>query len=159
MHYTQLFRRLREQKGLSIESLARQARCHRNTVLNVEGGRPVRFRTLATLMSKMGYAGDSSEMSSLALLWLEDVSGVDLAEPAKLAPVRRKLSAYDRPIVEAAQELADTVRRARLDDREIRLLEFAAQRPEVLAIIGSVRDLLADGGADNRAELKVAEDK
>lgn len=159
MQYTQLFRRLREQKGLSHEALARLARCHRNTVLNVEGGRRVRFKTLAGLMAKMGYASDSPEMASLALLWLESVSGLDLADPAQLAPARQKLAVYGRPAAQAAQQLAETVRRARLDDRQIRLLEFAAQRPEVLAIIGSLRDLLASAGAESSPELKVAEDK
>ena len=159
MHYTQLFRRLREQKGLNLETLARLARCHRNTVLNVEGGRPVKFKTIARLMSKMGYASDSPEMASLALLWLEAISGVDLAEPAKLAPVRQKLAVYDRPLAHAAQQLAATVRRAGLDDHEIRLLEFAARRPEVLAVIASVRDLLTATPAGPRAELRVAEEK
>ncbi|MFZ5496232.1 MAG: helix-turn-helix domain-containing protein [Verrucomicrobiota bacterium] len=159
MQYTQLFRRLREQKGLSHEALARMARCHRNTVINVECGRQVRFKTLAGLMRKMGYASDSPEMASLALLWLEAVSGINLADPANLAPVRQRIAVYGRSAAQAAQHLAETVRRARLDERDIRLLEFAAQRPEVLAILGSLRDLLAGSGADSRAELKVAEDR
>ncbi len=158
MQYTQLFRRLREQKGLSHEALARLARCHRNTVLNVEGGRQVKFKTIARLMAKMGYASDSPEMASLALLWLESVSGVDLADPATLGPVRQKLAAYDRTLGQAARQLLEAVRQARLDERKIRLLAFAAQHPEMLAIIESIQDLLHTTAAGNR-ELKVAEDK
>src|SRR3990172_7249498 len=55
MHYTQLFRQLREARELSIDALAGRAKCHRNTVINVEKGRGVKFDTLADLMAKMGY--------------------------------------------------------------------------------------------------------
>lgn len=159
MHYTQLFRRLREQKGLSHEALARLARCHRNTVLNVEGGRrQVKFKTIASLMAKMGYPGKSPEMTSLALLWLEAVSGIDLADPTGLAPARQKLAAYERSAGQIVQQLVETVRRSRLTDRQIRLLIFASERPEVLAVVESVQDLLIAEGAD-RPELKVAEEK
>src|SRR3954469_1191682 len=158
MQYTQLFRRLREQKGLSHEALAKLARCHRNTVLNVESGRQVKLKTVARLMAKMGYASDSPEMASLALLWLQGVSGGDLADPATLGPVRQKLAAYDRSLGQASRQLLEAVRQARLDERRIRLLAFAARRPEMLAIIESVQDLL-QGAAGAGAELKVAEDK
>lgn len=158
MQYAQLFRRLREQKGLSHEALAKLARCHRNTVLNVEGGRQVKFKTVARLMAKMGYPSDSSEMATLALLWLESVSGVNLADPATLGPARQKLAAYDRSLGQAARQLLDAIRQAKLDERRIRLLAFAARRPEILAIIESVQDLLQDPLAGG-PELKVAEDK
>lgn len=158
MHYAALFRRLREQKGLTHEALARLARCHRNTVINVETGRPVRFATLARLMTRMGYATDSAEMSSLALLWLESVSGIDLADPATLGGARQKAATYTRSARQAAAGLAETVQRAGLSERQVRLLEFAARTPEVLRIIESIQDLLATGTAD-RPLLKVAEDK
>lgn len=158
MQYAQLFRRLREQKDLSHEALAKMARCHRNTILNVESGRQVKFKTLARLMAKMGYPSDSPEMASLALLWLESVSGVDLADPANLGSVRKKLAVYDRSFGQATQQLLEAVRQAKLDERRIRLLAFAAQRPEMLAIIESIQDLLHTTAA-GVAELKVAEDK
>jgi len=158
MQYTQLFRKLREQKGLSHEALARLARCHRNTVVNVENGRQVKFKTLAGLMGKMGYPTDSPEMASLALLWLESVSGVDLADPASLGPVRQKLAAYDRSTTQATQQLTEAIRRARLSEKDVRLLTFAARHPEVLAIIDSVQELLASP-LMSAAELKVAEDR
>lgn len=158
MQYTQLFRRLREQKGLSHEALARLAHCHRNTVLNVEGGRQVKFKTIARLMAKMGYAGDSTEMAGLALLWLESVSGVNLAEPGTVRPARQKLAAYDRSLGQASRQLLEAVRQAKLDERRIRLLAFAARRPEMLAIIESVQDLLLESSPAG-AELKVAENR
>ena len=158
MQYAQVFRRLREQKGLSHEALAKLARCHRNTVLNVESGRRVKFTTVARLMQKMGYPSDSTEMAGLALLWLESVSGLDLADPATMGATRQKLSVYGRPAAQAVLQLADTVRRGRLNERQIRLLEFAALRPEVLAILGSIRDLLL-AGSEAGPELKVAEDR
>lgn len=158
MQYAQLFRRLREQKGLSHDALAKLARCHRNTVLNVESGRPVKFKTVARLMSKMGHPSDSPEMATLALLWLESVSGVNLAEPSTLGPARQKLAAYDRALGQAARQLLDAVRHAKLDERRIRLLAFAARRPEMLAILESIQDLLEAPGT-RAPELKVAEDK
>lgn len=158
MQYAQLFRRLREQKGLSHETLAKLAHCHRNTILNVESGRQVKFKTIARLMAKIGYPSDSPEMASLALLWLESVSGVDLADPAALGPVRQKLAVYSRGATQAVQHLTESVRQARLGEREIRLLAYAAQRPEMLTIIESIQDLLQTTTAGT-AELKVAEDK
>lgn len=158
MQYTQLFRRLREQKGLSHEALAKLGRVHRNTVLNVESGRQVKFKTVAKLMAKMGYASDSSEMASVALLWLESVSGVDLADPAILGPARKKLAAYDRSLGHAARQLLDAVRQARLDERRIRLLAYVVRRPELFAIIQSIRDL-TENPAPSVTELKVAEEK
>ena len=158
MQYAQLFRRLREQKGLSHEALAKLARCHRNTILNVEGGRQVKFKTLARLMAKMGYVSDSPEMAGLALLWLESVSGVDLADPANLGPVRKKLAVYDRSFGQATRQLLEAVRQARLDERKVRLLAFAARRPEMLAVIESIQDLVQTT-TTGATELKVAEDK
>lgn len=158
MQYTQLFRRLREEKDLSHEALAKLARCHRNTVVNVERGRLVKFKTLARLMSKMGYPSDSPEMASLALLWLESVSGLDLADPGSLGPARQKLAVYQRTTRQAAQQLSAAVRQAGLTDKQIRLLIFAARRPEVLAILESVNDLL-QAGDEATVELQVAEPK
>ncbi len=159
MQYTALFRRLREQRGLTHDALARLARCHRNTVLNVEAGRRVRFETVAHLMAKMGHPSDSPEMATLALLWLEAVSGIDLADPSTLGPARQKAAAYTRSASQAAAALAETVRRAGLSEREIRLLGFAARNPEVLAILDSIQSLVAAApGGDERA-LKVAEDR
>lgn len=159
MQYTQLFRRLREQKGLSHEALAKLARCHRNTVVNVEGGKRVKFKTVARLMGKMGYASNSPEMSSLALLWLESISGLDLADPASLAQTRQKLAVYGKSAHQAVQQLGEAVRQARLNERQIRLLAFAARHSEVLAIIESVQDLLAGAGGKPEAELRAAEDR
>ncbi len=158
MQYTALFRRLREQKGLTHDALARLARCHRNTVLNVEAGRRVRLQTVAHLMAKMGYASDSSEMATLALLWLEAVSGIDLADPATLGTARQKAATYSRSVNQAAAGLAETVRRAGLTEQQIRLLGFAARSPEVLAILDSIQSLVAAAPGDERV-LKVAEDK
>lgn len=158
MQYAQFFRKLREQKGLSHDALAKLARCHRNTILNVEGGRAVKFKTVAALMGKMGYATNSPEMASLALLWLESVSGLDLADPLTLGPVRQKLANYNRTANQAAQQLMAAVRQSRLNEREIRLLTFAVQHRDILAIVESIQDLLLSTAGD-RAELKVAEGK
>ena len=159
MHYSQLFRQLREQNGLSHEALAKMARCHRNTITYLEGGRrTVKFRTLAKLMSKMGYASNSLEMASIALLWLESVSGVDLIDPSAISSVRSKVVTYERNTTQAARDLIDAVKRSKVSERNLRLLTFAAQRPEILSIIQTVHDLLQETIADN-STLKAAEEK
>lgn len=159
MQYPQLFRQLREKKHLSLEALAARAGVHRNTVLNVESGRPVKFQTIATLMEEMGYAAQSPETGTMALLWLEAVSGINLVEPTSLNAARQKLATYTRSSHRAAAELAETVRRASLAEPDIRLLQTVAQRPELLSILRSICDLLpADAEADTPT-LRVAEDK
>lgn len=159
MHYTLFFRQLREQKGMTHDTLARLARCHRNTVVNVEAGRPVRFDTLARLATKMGYASDSPEIASLALLWLEAVSGLDLADPATLGQTRQKIATYNRSTSRAAAKLEETVRRAGLPETDIRLLTRAAGSPELLSILRSICDLLPAAAEEETPHLRVAEDK
>lgn len=160
MHYTQLFRQLREIGHLSHEALARRAKCHRNTVINVERGRPVKFGTLADLMEKMGYAPESDEMRTLALLWLEAVSGISFSRPEILAAARKQAAAYGRGAQQAARQLAEAVIAAGLTADQIRLLVFAARQPEVLTIVEAVRDLVESAAAEDSApQLKVAEDK
>ena len=160
MHYTQLFRQLRETGHRSHEALARRAKCHRNTVSNVERGRPVKFGTLADLMEKMGYAPESDEMRTLALLWLEAVSGISFSQPRILAAARKQAAVYGRGAQLAARQLAEAVIAAGLTADQIRLLVFAARQPEVLTIVEAVRDLVESTvGDDSAPQLKVAEDK
>ena len=142
MNYTQLFRMLREAKGLTHDGLARLVGCHRNTVINVESGRPVKFKTIAELMEKIGYDADSSEMKSIALLWLESISGVNLTLDLSTADARQKIADYRATEKEAAQMLSDAVVAEHLTLDQIRTLLFAASRPEVIAVIESIHDLV-----------------
>ncbi len=158
MQHARLFRKLREQRGLTLDALAALSRRHRNTIINLEGGRPVKFATIALLMEKMGFVADSPEMAGMALLWVESVSGVALSAPEKLSEARQKLTGYRREAQRLAAQLTETIRRSSLDEREIRLLDFAARNPEVIKIIGTVHDLLQAAEADP-AILKVAEPK
>jgi transcriptional regulator with XRE-family HTH domain len=160
MHYTLLFRSLREAKGLTIEGLAEQAGCHRNTVTNVESGRPVKFKTIADLMEKMGYTAQSTELKSVALLWLEAVSGIPFSQPRTEAAAVKAVSGYRRSLRDAARELeAEAVRRG-LPARQIDLLLYAIRHPEMLAILENVRDLVATLHADSDIPaLKVAENE
>lgn len=141
MHYTRLFRNLREAKGLTLDHLARLARCHRNTVVNVESGRPVKFKTIARLMIKMGYPAASPEMKSIALLWLESVSGLPFSQPDSDPATRDLLAAHQATRRDALLRLADAVDRARLSPVQIDLLLFAARQPAALAILAAARDL------------------
>jgi len=159
MHYTQLFRSLREAKGLTLEGLAELAGCHRNTVTNVESGRPVKFKTISDLMEKMGYTAQSTELKSIALLWLEAVSGIPFSNPRTEAAALKAVSGYRRTLRDAAAQLETEVVSRSLPPRQIDLLLFAIRHPEMLTILENVRDLITTlGTAADTAELKVAED-
>ena len=158
MHYTQLFQKLREAKGLSFDQLARMARRHRNTVVNVESGRPVKFDTIAALMLKMGYAKGSAEMKSVALLWLQDVSGIPFSQTDTEASAKKAIATYGSSSRHAAKRLHDVIARADLTTDQIGLLVYAAQRTPVLNIIENIREL-GQSDADDGPQLKVAEDK
>ncbi len=153
MNYTQLFRMLREAKGLTHDGLARLVGCHRNTVINVESGRPVKFRTIAELMEKIGYDADSSEMKSIALLWLESISGVNLTLDRSTAEARKKIAKYRATEKEAAQILADAVIAEHLSVDQIRVLLFAAAHPEVINIIEGIRDLMKIPSIPDREDV------
>jgi DNA-binding XRE family transcriptional regulator len=161
MHYTQLFRTLRETKGLTHEGLARKAACHRNTVINVESGRPVKFKTIAELMSVMGFGHDTAELKSVALLWLESVSGVNLTSEQSTEEARRKIARYRATEQEAAQILADNVIAEHLSVDQIRALLFASGRPEVITILENIRDLVgvtsSSPSEEMEPQLEVAE--
>lgn len=160
MHYTQLFRGLREAKGLTLEGLADLAGCHRNTVTNVESGRPVKFKTIAELMGKMGYTEQSAEMKSLALLWLEAVSGIPFSQPRTTASAVKTVSSYRRSLRDSARRLESEVLKSGLSPARVDLLVFALRHPEMLSILEQIRDLVATSRADpaDFPELKVAED-
>jgi transcriptional regulator with XRE-family HTH domain len=159
-HYTQLFRSLREAKGLTLEGLAELAGCHRNTVTNVESGRPVKFKTIAGLMQKMGYTDRSAEMKSLGLLWLESVSGIPFSRSATEKTALTAVATYRSSLRDAARRLEAEVVKSGLAPARVELLIFALRHPEVLAILENVRDLMAHLDAEPDApELKVAEDQ
>ena len=158
MHYTQLFRSLREAKGLTYEQVARLTRRHRNTVINVESGRPVKFDTIAELMLKMGYAKGSAEMKSVALLWLEAVSGIPFSQTVTEASARKAIATYGSTSRQAAKRLHETITRADLTADQIDLLVYAAQRIPMLNIIENIREL-GQSDANEGPQLKVAEDK
>ncbi len=142
MNYTQLFKMLREAKGLTHDGLARLVGCHRNTVINVESGRPVKFRTIAELMEKIGFDADSAEMKSIALLGLESISGVNFTLDRSTAEARKKIAKFRATEKEAAQILADAVIAEHLSVDQIRALIFAAGHPEVIRIVEGIRDLM-----------------
>lgn len=162
MHYTQLFRSLREAKGLTLEELAKRARCHRNTVINVESGRPVKFKTIADLMEKIGYPALSDELKSLALLWLEATSGIPFSRKETEAAARKTITTYRSTARQAAHLLETEAVRANLTVEQINLLVFALRHPEMLAILENIRDLVATNAHEQPGEspqLKVAEDE
>jgi len=141
MNYTQLFRNLRESKNLTHDALARLAGCHRNTVINVESGRPVKFKTIAELMSEMGFGLHSPETKSMALLWLEGISGINLTQPQSASEAHERIAQYRASEQEAVQLLGETIMREHLSVQQIRTLYYAAQKPEVIAILENIRKL------------------
>ena len=160
MHYTQLFRQLRVARGLSHETLAGRAGCHRNTVINVERGRRVKIGTLADLMEKMGYGTDSAEFQALALLWLEAACGVPFSRPETVATARRQVGSYRREAEQNFRKLAAAVVEAGLTADQIRVLVYAAQQPEMLAIVGAMQKFVESvARAESRPQLQVAEEE
>ena len=145
MNYTQLFRNLRESKNLTHDALARLSNCHRNTVINVESGRPVKFKTIAELMAKMGYGLHSPETKSMALLWLEGVSGINLTHEQSAAEAHERIAQYRATEKEAVALLGETIMREHLTVRQIHTLYFAVQKPEVVAILENIRSLCEPG--------------
>lgn len=142
MNYTQLFRTLREAKGLTHDGLAREAGCHRNTVINVESGRPVKFKTIAELMAKMGYGAESPELKSVALLWLEAISGVNFTQEESTREARTRIAGYRASEKETAQLLADAAISSHLTVDQMRTLLFAAGRPEVISVVEGIRQMV-----------------
>ncbi|HVU22622.1 MAG TPA: helix-turn-helix transcriptional regulator [Opitutus sp.] len=162
MDYTQLFRQLREAKGITLEELARQARVHRNTIFNLESGRSVKFKTVARLMRKLGYADSSPEMKSLALLWLEAVSGLPFSRTDAEVAARKTIVGYRAGVRKSTSTLSQVVTDANLTPAQIETLIFAAQHSDVLAIIENVRAFatsFADARDNAALELLAAEDE
>lgn len=139
MHYTQLFRNLREAKGLTLEALAKNARCHRNTVINVESGRPVKFKTISRLIQKMGYGADSDDLKSVALLWQESVSGINFSREEVRRTAVETLQRHETTVADAADQLREVALTSNLTPDQVDLLAFAARQPELIAILGHIR--------------------
>ena len=135
MAYPDQFKAYREARGLSREQLAARADCHRNTVINVETGRPVKFATVLLLMEKMDYARDGAEVKTLALLWLESVTGlqISLAESHAL-----------HADANGTRQLQAEVVRRRLGRADVDLLTFAARHRKVLGALRAIRELVPE---------------
>jgi DNA-binding XRE family transcriptional regulator len=145
MTYTQLFRTLRESKGLTHDGLAKLVGCHRNTVLNVENGRPVKFKTIAALMQVMGHDTTSPETQSVALLWLESISGINLTNEQNAAAAYERIARYRATEKEASDLLAQAVMGAHLNVDRIRTLCFAVSHPEIIEVLENIRKLIEQG--------------
>jgi transcriptional regulator with XRE-family HTH domain len=133
MIYTDLFRQLREARGLSHETLAIKAGLHRNTVINVESGRPVKFRTIAKLMTAMG--ASRLDTKTMALMWVEAASGMDLTSDDK---VQGAVSKHREPEEKALAELRDAAKKLRIGD--IKVLTEAAKRKGTMLVLSMITD-------------------
>lgn len=145
MRYTQYFRSLREAKGFSHEGLARKAGLHRNTVINIESGRSVRFGTIAKLIGAMGYDEKSPELSLMALLWVESVSGIRFATGGNLEKAKKKAAELFEPEQQAANFLAKAAVNHNLTLKQIKMLTEACIKPEVMAILENISNIRPDG--------------
>jgi len=135
MAYPDQFKTYREAKGFSREQLAVRADCHRNTVINVECGRPVKFATIAHLMDKMGYEKTSAETKQLALLWLEAVADIQIT-PGEAQALQKSNSV-------PTENLQAEISRRKLPKEDIDLLTFAAGHRKVLSALRAIRELTA----------------
>jgi len=89
-----------------------------------------------------GYDAESSEMKSIALLWLESISGINLTLDRSTAEARKKIAKYRATEKEAAQMLADAVVAEHLSVEQIKTLLFASSRQDVITILEGIRDLV-----------------
>lgn len=160
MNYTQLFRSLREAKGMSLDMLAAAAGKHRNTVANVESGRPVKFVTVAELMKKMGHDSGSAEMKALALLWLESVSGIPFSRSDVETTARKSIALYRSNAKLAVRQLEEIALARELTADQICVLYRIADDPDLLSIIRDFMVYVAKEAIPaNRPHLRAAEDK
>ncbi len=159
MDYTLLFRKLRDEKGLTLDALARLSRCHRNTIVNVESGRRVRLKTLIQLVQKMGYPPDSDEMRSVLLLYFERITEIPFSQPKTKQATQKAIANYRSGVKQAAQQLHDAVLEEELPEDQIRLLSFAVRTRRMIEVLSIVRSVAYDLAArESEPELKVAED-
>jgi transcriptional regulator with XRE-family HTH domain len=142
MKYYHFFRILREAKKLSHEDVARLAGCHRNTVINAESRRPIKFKTIAHLMAKMGYAKDSEELMSMALLWIESASGIALSQVKTLEKARAFLGRAGSGSDKDLQVLISTVVHEHLTREEIQALIFVAGNRDFFELVMKLQMLV-----------------
>lgn len=138
MDYTEFFRQLRVDKGFTHDTLANLAGVHRNTVINLEQNRQVKFKTVALLLRVMGYEMESAEMRRIALLWLEAVSGIQFSLQDVIRE-KRKMDKEYRKSKKSEVDLLNTVIGERnLSEEQIKLLLMAVENSEVMGILGQV---------------------
>lgn len=159
MDYTLLFRKLREEKGLTLDALARLSRCHRNTIVNVESGRRVRLKTLIQLVQKMGYPPDSDEMRSVLLLYFERITDIPFSQAKTRQATQKAIATYRSGVRQAAQQLQETVLQTGLTEEQVGLLLYAARNRYALEVLSAFRRNVLDlAASQSEPDLKVAED-
>jgi hypothetical protein len=109
----------------------------------VESGRPVKFKTIAELMAKMGYGGNSPEVKSIALLWLEAISGINFTQEESSHEAYERVAQYRASEKEATRLLGELTMRKHLSVHQIRTFHYAVEHPEVIAILENIRKLQA----------------
>jgi DNA-binding XRE family transcriptional regulator len=142
MKYNQLFRNLREARELTHDAVAREAHCHRNTVINVEIGRPVKFTTITKLMEAMGYAENSEELKTMALLWAEDQIGISFSQEKAVGKIQTFVERAGAGRNQAVQQLISSLMENSLTEEEVQTLIFAANNSEFLEAISAFRRLV-----------------
>lgn len=148
MGYPEQFKAFREARGLSREALASLAKCHRNTVSNLESGRPVKFASVVRLMTQMGYSESSRETKLLALLWLEAVTGIRVTERESTTLLRDIMDKN----ADALRALEAEVRRRRLDRAKLEALWFAAKHDKILESLRAIQELVV--GREKSADAR-----
>ena len=85
------FRKLRTDRKLSVEDLAKRVGHNRTTIYNIENGRSVKSDTMRRIATKgFGIAEDSPEFSALVALWVVQ-SGLSDEPNLKVAPIISRL--------------------------------------------------------------------
>lgn len=147
MDYTEFFRHLRTEKGFTHDTLANLAGVHRNTVINLEQNRQVKFKTVALLLRVMGYEMESPEMRRIALLWLESVSGIHFSLQEVIREKKKMDKEYRKSKKSTVDLLNTVIGEKNLTDDQLSLLIMAVKNSDVMEILARVASLSSQGSS------------
>lgn len=135
MHYTSYFKTLREETDLTMDGLARKAGLHRNTIINIETGRSVKFQTIAKVLDVMGIKAGTVKYRIMAVLWASDVCKVDLSAANKDKALTKEMGRISSDEAKALSELGEAISNSDLSAPQIKALARVAKKQETLSAI------------------------
>lgn len=137
MTFPEYFRQLREESGQSYDSLANLAGIHRNTIINLEQNRSVKFKTVALLLQIMGHDENSEVTRRAALLWLEGVSGIHFSLKEVIREKKKMDRDYRKSKKSSIDILTTSISEKNLSEAEVGFLLATVENEELMNILKS----------------------